>query len=296
MVLYTSSMRIYFYCIGVVAFGLFAVIPEQVAHAQTALVPACANSGACNVCDIVQVANNIIKWLFALVTFVFAILMLRAGFGLVTSKGNVGALEDAKSSFTNAIVGLLIAMSAWLVVDTLMRQLLDGGTGEIEGYGPWSEVRCVLQTQSARTGRDYVDGVTPPAGDGERITHETAVGRLDFVGISVYSSGRCSDKTRRECTSLDGIRQLTIDRILELQAVVGTTLVVTGGTEVGHAAGTYSHANGYKIDLRIDPVLNEYITTNYTPVSGTTNKWKDDRGNIYYRHGPPDHWDVTVTQ
>lgn len=85
----------------------------------------------------------------------FAVLAVWAGFGLVTSGGNPTALTDAKSRFTNAFIGLLIVLSAWLLVDTLMRGLL-GGEGEIRGYGPWSEIQCMTQSE-ARTDADEVE-------------------------------------------------------------------------------------------------------------------------------------------
>lgn len=77
----------------------------------------------------------------------FAVLAVWAGFGLVTSGGNPTALTEAKSRFTNAFIGLLIVLSAWLLVDTLMRGLL-GGEGEITGYGPWSEIACMTQSEA----------------------------------------------------------------------------------------------------------------------------------------------------
>lgn len=106
------------------------------------------NGFECSACNLVQMANTIIIWLFGMFFVLFAGLMTVAGFGLVTSKGNQSALEAAKSKFSNAIIGLLIMMSAWLIVDTIMKGLLKGGTGEIQGWGPWSKVACQIQAQS----------------------------------------------------------------------------------------------------------------------------------------------------
>lgn len=126
----------------------------------------------CTTCDFATLANNIIKVLFGFVALIFGVMMLVAGFGLVTSGGNPAALNDAKSKFTNAIIGLLIMMSAWLLVDTLMRALLVGDNGEIQigGWGPWSQIRCNKQTET----QEYVDlntghggpAVVPP-GEGQ---------------------------------------------------------------------------------------------------------------------------------
>lgn len=100
----------------------------------------------CSLCHLVGMANVIIVWLFGILFVVFAVLMAVAGFGLVTSGGSPAALEAAKSKFQNGIVGIIIVMAAWLIVDTLLRGVLAGGTGEISGYGPWAEVKCQTQT------------------------------------------------------------------------------------------------------------------------------------------------------
>ncbi len=254
------------------------------------------NGTDCSACHLADLANILIKWLFGIFFLVFAGLMTIAGFGLVTSGGNQSALEAAKSKFTNAIIGLIIMMAAWLIVDTIMRGLMKTGDGSIDGWGPWSEVKCMRQTnvaQWSRTGSDTIDPgiITPPAAPSGSASHDAAVAKLGNE-FTISSSGNCSDRTRKECTSLDGIREKTLDRIMELQDKVGINLTITGGTEAGHAAGPHSHANGYKIDLRPEPRLNNYIEANFTKVSGS--KWKDSNGNIYYRH-EPDHWDITIT-
>jgi hypothetical protein len=95
----------------------------------------------CQACHFVELGNNVIKWLIGFVFLFFAILAVVAGIKLVTSGGNPSAKQAAKSSFTNAFIGLFIVLGAWLLIDTVFRGLI-GGTGEIKGYGPWSEVQC----------------------------------------------------------------------------------------------------------------------------------------------------------
>lgn len=108
------------------------------------------NGTDCSACNLVQLVNTIIIWLFGVIAMIFAVLMVVAGFGLVTSGGNQSALEAAKSKFTNAIIGVIIVMAAWLLVDNIMRAVVGGGStgvaaGELVGWGPWSEVKCQIQ-------------------------------------------------------------------------------------------------------------------------------------------------------
>lgn len=277
----------------------FWLIPES-SIAQGGFVN-CEGNG-CSACNLVDMTNNIIKWLLGMIFIIFAALMTVAGFGLVTSGGNPSALSAAKAKFTNALIGIVIVFSAWLIVNTIMVKLVSDGTtaGNITGWGPWSQVQCQEQAKSISWSRSATDAnpvaeVTPPAVGlpAGTLTHAAALASLGS-NFSVRSSGNCSNAANASCTSLDGIRELTITRIKELQTAVGVPFIVTGGTEANHAPGPYSHANGYKMDIQPNNALNQYISTNSTFTKIGTTRWKDARGNIYYRHAP-DHWDILIT-
>ncbi|MFB7454005.1 GH25 family lysozyme [Streptomyces sp. NPDC056194] len=79
-----------------------------------------------------------------------------------------------------------------------------------------------------------------PAGNG-KLTQRQALAQLAAAGIK-RPVGR---------TSLEGVRARTIQGVIALKKASGCTITITGGTESGHSTkGTYSHANGYKLDLR----------------------------------------------
>jgi len=95
-------------------------------------------------------------------------------------------------------------------------------------------------------------------------------------------------------TSLEGIRVNTINAIVALNRAIGGGIVITGGTESGHASGTYSHANGYKVDLRLNSTLNNYIERNFRRDGsvGGFPAYRCPAGNLYVREST--HWDVVV--
>lgn len=280
---------------------LFLIVPISVSEAQFGGFVTC-NGADCSACNLVQMANGIIVWLFGFVFLIFAVQMTIAGFKLVTSGGNSSAVSEAKSRFQNAIIGVIIMMSAWLLIDTIMKGLLPNG--QLSGWGPWSEVKCQVQVSPTEFVRENRDGLEPtdkysvedmvsaPTAVGE-YNHSEALSELSKNGIVVVSTGNCSDPSKSNCTSLEGVKQNTIQRITELQKASGDQLIITGGTETGHANGTYSHSEGYKIDLRPTSKLNNYITQNFERIGD--NKYRDSNGNTYWRH-PPDHWDVTITK
>ena len=117
----------------------FAAFSIQTVYANVHEIGIVGLSGCsgidCSACNLVYMANGGIKWIIGFLFVVFAGIMVWAGVGLVVSQGNQSALESAKSKFTNAIIGFIIILSAWLIVDTLMRGLLGNGGRIDDGNG-----------------------------------------------------------------------------------------------------------------------------------------------------------------
>lgn len=122
-----------------------------------------------------------------------------------------------------------------------------------------------------------------------KLSHGQATAKFQSAGITWSSSGGCSNRNQSNCTSFDQVNSATVDGVITLRSASGCAINLTGGTETGHASGTYSHWNGYKVDFSLSTCLNNYITGNFTSIGGS--KWQSGSGNIYYREG--NHWDVT---
>ncbi|HEY7596500.1 MAG TPA: hypothetical protein VH969_25360 [Actinophytocola sp.] len=122
-----------------------------------------------------------------------------------------------------------------------------------------------------------------------KLTHSQATSRLRSSGITWSSSGGCSDRYNSTCTSFEQVNLTTIQGIQTLKSASGCAINVTGGTEVGHASGTYSHWNGYKLDISLYTCVGNYIRGSFTYIGGS--KYQSGSGNIYYLEG--NHWDIT---
>lgn len=87
----------------------------------------------CSLCDLVQLAQNIINAGIYISIFLSAVFFAYAGW-LYVSSGfeKVGDIAKAKSIFWNVTIGLVIILAAWLVVDTVVRGLVQGE------YLPWT--------------------------------------------------------------------------------------------------------------------------------------------------------------
>lgn len=133
--------------------------------------------------------------------------------------------------------------------------------------------------------------VAPPAG---AVTQADAESQLRAAGISWTSSGGCTTRSNPTCTSFSGIRQATLDGAKTLKRASGCALTITGGTEVGHASGTYSHYNGYKLDFSRTTCLTSWVhgTYSYIGLRGDgAPQYRAASGNVYADEG--NHWDVT---
>jgi hypothetical protein len=125
------------------------------------------------------------------------------------------------------------------------------------------------------------------------LTHAQAAAQLEAAGITWVSSGNCADRDNSSCTSFSGIRKITVDGVRTLRSASGCPLVVTGGTETGHATGTYSHWNGWKIDIRRTACVDAYVARWFTyvgSVEGWGRQWRARSGNLYTNEGR--HWDI----
>ncbi|MET7937577.1 hypothetical protein [Streptomyces sp. NPDC005322] len=127
-----------------------------------------------------------------------------------------------------------------------------------------------------------------------KLSHSDAANRFRSAGIGWTSSGGCSDRNNPTCTSFEQINLSTVQGAITLKQASGCALTITGGTETGHASGTYSHWNGYKLDFSPTSCLSNYVTrtfTNIGPRPGDgAQQYKSGSGNIYARES--NHWDV----
>lgn len=95
------------------------------------LVPCTTNCGWSN---LITLVDNIIHFtLYYMVIPIAAIMFAYAGFLLVTAGGEVSRRSKAKSIFTNAVIGLVIAIAAWLIVRLILSTLGFTGPGLLNG-------------------------------------------------------------------------------------------------------------------------------------------------------------------
>lgn len=149
-----------------------------------ALVPTCDQAsnaevgfdGACQLCDLVKLADNLIRFAVAFSVIVATLMFAYAGFLYFTAAASEANIKKAHGIFGKVFGGLVIVLIAWLVVNLIMSTLVNEGT-----WGLWHEIECA----------EY------PVGTGFVTPNNTAIGdRVGSLrsraGQSTTGGGQCA--------------------------------------------------------------------------------------------------------
>lgn len=140
--------------------GVWAqIIPPN----PSTLVPCGLNGAAdCTLCHLVIGFQNIYNYLLFYVLFPATVaVIVIAGIMYMVSAGSKGLVEAAKKAFTYALAALVIALTAWLLVNAILHAV---------GYknaGNWWTFTCDT-TQSTNAGTLGANGSTLPGNTGNK--------------------------------------------------------------------------------------------------------------------------------
>lgn len=176
-----------------------------------------------NQSDLPGYVKSIINAGLILIVLSAVFMVTVGGFLYLTSAGNTSKAGTAKSIIQDSLIGLGLAMLAYLILYIINPDLVNLRLSQLSADG------SIPATQSP-TGT-----AVPTTSTGDTYTHAEAVSMLSSKGISTSSSGNCSDQNNKSCTSLNGIPKATIANVIALKDKTGCSFKVTGGTEVGHA-------------------------------------------------------------
>ncbi|MBI2459054.1 MAG: hypothetical protein HYV53_00695 [Parcubacteria group bacterium] len=86
-----------------------------------------AGTGLNNSQDIRIIIAKIIRIAFGFLGIIAVVLIMYAGWLWMTSQGNEDKIEQAKKILTNAVIGLIIIISAFAIVSFILNKLVSGG-------------------------------------------------------------------------------------------------------------------------------------------------------------------------
>jgi hypothetical protein len=141
---------------------LFSVIlfTPGVSYALDPIVTCGFGGVMCTACDFFGLISNAMKWLVTIITLVITLVVVWAGIRIATSAGNASTVSEAKHMFTNAIIGFVILLCAWLIIDTVMKMTR---FGEGSDFGPWNTIDAnACKAPTVTGGATTTPTSTPP--------------------------------------------------------------------------------------------------------------------------------------
>ncbi|MBI4919871.1 hypothetical protein HY838_01095 [Candidatus Azambacteria bacterium] len=259
---------------------------------------------ACTVCDFFALAQNIINFMLFIFAPLATLMAIYIAFIFLLSGGSPAKITDAKEKLRLLVLGIFWVLGSWLVLNTVLNFAVDKSVFP----WPWNRVVCevapppvvqppVSQPPGAGEGKFGGGGTEGTAGPEGTLTEQEARSTLQNSGITINKSA-CPTGVRYQdvsggCTSLDGISASTIAQAIQLKNQCNCNFTITGGTELGHAAGAAGHSSRNKLDLGLNPALDQYIQNHSTYIGVRSDgalQYQTPNGTIYAKEGT--HWDV----
>lgn len=141
---------------------------------------------------VLQTVQNVINLTITIGVFIAVIAIVITSFQLMTSVTNPEAKNKAKGRLVSVLVGMLLVLSAWLIVDFVMKSLYNE-SGE---FGPWNSIlsdeygenRCI-QAAEPPPPLPSITVATPGAGVG---TGSTGADSTSGTQVMADPDGRLS--------------------------------------------------------------------------------------------------------
>jgi soluble lytic murein transglycosylase-like protein len=161
--------------------GILIVFPIWVYSAG--LVPCGGyDEEPCQTCHVVELISNVVNWLIVILGFLAALVIIYAGARLVTSSGNTSEVQKAKSIFSNFIIGYVIVLAAWLIIDYGLKSLVDNSE-----IGPWNTISCIQQEEITQKEVEFINLQNVTASGFNSSTFTPA--QINTAASTIASSG-----------------------------------------------------------------------------------------------------------
>ena len=117
----------------------FIILPLTVGAAG--LVPCGGpNEKACEVCDLLVLVQNVLEFALNMAFLIIIGFVVYGGFRWIFSLGKEENLKAGQQIITNAIIGLIIILTAWIIVNTVFWTIKQMGGDDYTGT--WFHIEC----------------------------------------------------------------------------------------------------------------------------------------------------------
>jgi hypothetical protein len=98
-----------------------------------AIVPGCAESGNCQLNDFVQIGINAVQLIFGLAGSLALLFFIYGGIMWVISGGNPDRVKKGQDALKNAVIGLVIIFTSYMIINFTMTSLGYNKDGKFGG-------------------------------------------------------------------------------------------------------------------------------------------------------------------
>lgn len=208
----------------VLVIGLFlAGLPDTALGQGFTYTPLEKIPGASTATTFPQYIQGIYKFGIWTVGIAALFMLSVGGFIYMTSGGNTATLSRAKSYIADALIGLVLALLAYLILFTINPDLVNLSLSKFNDVG--GTVSPAPATHDAYTG-STTTGTPWPSDATERALLESPGAGQVFI-----NKPNCKITGNTNCTSVYQLPISTINAVKEMQKKCGCPVVVTGGTE-----------------------------------------------------------------
>ena len=131
-------------------FSLASGYPADLSVPAGGIFPGCGSSG-CGFNDLLNLVNSIVHFaLFKLAVPIVAIMLLYAGFLLISAGGSEEKRGKAKKIFFDAVIGLVIAAIAWILITFILSTLGYNGLNFFNGSNSSSDSNSSSEEQKKK--------------------------------------------------------------------------------------------------------------------------------------------------
>lgn len=171
-----------YFAIFLLCLGIILYFAPTVSAAETKLLPECVSSGNCTLCDIIQTVINAGKILLGVIGSIVLLMFVIGGFYFLVSGGEDAKIKKGREIIYNAIIGLIIVLSAYLIVTVIISVVTK------QDFNLEAKLTCTP-----------VDFAPKPPDNAANLT--AAIPPAAAPGTKVPEGGNCKSST--DCTSAD---------------------------------------------------------------------------------------------
>ncbi len=170
-----------------------------------------AGRGSCDLCALFETIQNVVNFLIRLAFSIVAIMLVYGGIRMYFSGDNPNNRKTATKVFINAVIGLVIVLTSWVVINTIITFLAKPGSPPTF----WTQLVCtpgelIKEPEKCTENEIKCDGYynVTKCKDGVWEIIEECDGRNQeicqngkCVKIEIKEGGHCNNKGQIQCVN-----------------------------------------------------------------------------------------------